>query len=148
MTKENMPKTGRCRCGETTFQVAGPPLITMACHCTGCQRMTGSAFSLSALYPGASFTLMSGEPAIGGLRGKTRHYFCPQCMSWLYTCPDGQDDLINVRATMFDDAQSFAPFIETYMCEKLPWAETSAEHSFERFPAVEDYPQLLAEFAK
>jgi len=109
--------------------------------------MTGSAFSLSELYPSSAFGLLSGEPVIGGLRGATRHYFCPQCMSWLYTRPEGLDDLINVRATMFDDAQSFVPFVETYTCEKLPWTETSAVHSFERFPVADDYPRLLSGFA-
>jgi hypothetical protein len=43
-------KSGRCRCGQVQFEVESAPLITMACHCTGCQRMTGSAFALSALY--------------------------------------------------------------------------------------------------
>jgi len=147
MTEANTRKSGRCRCGSTTFEVTAPPLMTMACHCTGCQRMTGSAFSLSELYPSSAFGLLSGEPVIGGLRGATRHYFCPQCMSWLYTRPEGLDDLINVRATMFDDAQSFVPFVETYTCEKLPWAETSAVHSFERFPVADDYPRLLSGFA-
>ena len=37
------------------------PLITMACHCTGCQRMTASAFSLSALYPSGGFEVTEGE---------------------------------------------------------------------------------------
>jgi hypothetical protein len=148
MTETLARKSGQCRCGQTTFEVTAPPMMTMACHCTGCQRMTGSAFSLSELYPSAAFSVLSGEPVIGGLRGATRHYFCPLCMSWLFTRPEGLDDLVNVRATMFDDARSFVPFVETYTCEKLSWAETSAAHSFERFPAAEDYPRLLAEFAE
>lgn len=110
--------------------------------------MTASAFSLSALYPSAAFRVVAGEPVIGGLRGATRHYFCPHCMSWLFTRPDGLDELVNVRTTLFDDARSFEPFIETYTCEKLPWADVTAAHSFERFPSAEDYPRLVAEFAK
>ena len=34
-----------------------PPFLTMACHCTGCQRMTASAFSLSAAFPGNGFSV-------------------------------------------------------------------------------------------
>ncbi|GAC1303486.1 MAG: hypothetical protein NVSMB10_05570 [Steroidobacteraceae bacterium] len=41
---------GQCRCGQIEFEVKSKPLITMVCHCTGCQRMTASAYSLSALY--------------------------------------------------------------------------------------------------
>jgi hypothetical protein len=138
---------GQCRCGQVRFSVTAAPLLTMVCHCTGCQRMTASAFSLSALYPRDRFELTSGDPVFGGLRRETRHYFCPQCMSWLYTHIQGLDQLVNVRATLLDDARSFAPFIETYTDEMLPWAHTPAVHSFKKFPPPERFPELLAEFA-
>ncbi|HEY9629338.1 MAG TPA: GFA family protein [Coleofasciculaceae cyanobacterium] len=148
MTDSNLPRTGQCRCGQVQFEVNSEPLITMACHCTGCQRMTASAFSLSALYPSQAFKVTLGEPVIGGLHGATRHYFCAHCMSWLFTRPDGMDDFVNVRVTMMDDAPSLSPFIESYTDEKLPWATTSAVHSFNKFPAPESFPALLSEFAK
>jgi hypothetical protein len=110
--------------------------------------MTASAFSLSTLYPSSAFQVTSGEPVIGGLHSATRHYFCPHCMSWLFTRPEGLDELVNVRATLMDDAQSFSPFIETYTDEKLPWVTTPAIHSFNKFPRLEDFPALLSEFAK
>ena len=146
MTDPNASHDGGCRCGRLRFTVKGAPLITMACHCTGCQRMTASAFSLSALHPSAAFTVTSGEPVIGGLHGATRHFFCDYCMSWVFTRPEGMEDFVNVRATMLDDARGYRPFIETYTCEKLPWATTSALHSFDKFPDMEQFPSLLAEY--
>ncbi len=148
MTDSNSHTTGKCRCGQVQFEVNSEPLITMACHCMGCQRMTASAFSLSALHPSNGFKIMLGEPVIGGLHGATRHYFCAHCMSWLFTRPEGMDDFVNVRATMMDDAQSFSPFIETYTDEKLPWAKIPAVYSFDKFPSPENFPALLSEFAK
>jgi hypothetical protein len=147
MAEEAGVRDGGCRCGQVRFRVMGKPVITMACHCTGCQRMSASAFSLSALYTSDRFAVVQGEPVIGGLHGPTRHFFCPHCMSWLFTRPEGLDDFVNVRATMFDDAKDYAPFIETYTSEALPWAKTPAVHSFEKFPPIERYPELLAEFA-
>lgn len=139
---------GRCRCGEVRFAVAGAPLMTFACHCTGCQLMSASAFSLSSLYAADNFQLVAGEPVIGGLRAETRHSFCPSCMSWLFTRPPGMDTFINVRSTLLDDAPAYRPFIETYTDEKFPWATTGAVHSFARFPDEEDFPALLGEFAE
>jgi len=110
--------------------------------------MTASAFSLSALYPSDCFEITQGEPAIGGLHGPTRHFFCAHCMSWMFTRPEGADQFVNVRATMLDEAGSYAPFIETYTSEKLTWATTPAVHSFEQFPPMELYPKLLAEYAQ
>lgn len=141
------PLDGGCRCGQVRFRVTAPPLLTMACHCRGCQQMTGSAFSVSAMYPVAGFEVTAGEPAIGGLHGPTRHFFCPHCMSWLFTRPEGADWLVNVRATMFDDASDFTPFLETYTDEKLPWVSTPAVRSYPRFPEIEDYQGMVNEFS-
>jgi hypothetical protein len=120
----------------------------MACHCTGCQRMTASAFSLSAGFPSEGFTVTKGDPVIGGLHGATRHYFCPHCMSWMFTRPEGFDWFVNLRATMLDDARWFTPFIETWTSEKLPWATTPAVYSFEKVPGFEEFEKLAEAFAQ
>lgn len=65
-----MPITGQCRCGQVRFEVSAKPLLTMACHCRGCQQMTASAFSLSAAIPTEGFRVTSGEPVIGGCMGR------------------------------------------------------------------------------
>jgi hypothetical protein len=140
------PLEGGCRCGQVRFRVTEPPLLTMACHCRGCQQMTGGAFSVSAMYPVAGFEVTAGEPVIGGLHGPTRHFFCPYCMSWLFTRPEGADWLVNVRATMFDEVADFTPFLETYTDEKLPWVTTPAVRSFPKFPEIEDYQGMVNEF--
>ena len=41
----------------------------------------------------------------------------------------------------------FAPFLESQTEEKLPWAVTGAKHSFARFPAMDDFPALIADYA-
>lgn len=111
--------------------------------------MSASAFSVSAAIPTQAFSVIQGEPVIGGLHGATRHYFCPYCMSWMFTRPDGIGDaFVNLRPTMLDDASGLAPFIETYTSTKLPWAVTNAVHSFETFPPFEAYEVLVREYAE
>ena len=136
---------GACLCGQVRFKVRGRPLLTLACHCRGCQRLTASAFGLAALYPVGSLDIIDGQPVIGALHGADRQFFCPYCMSWLYTFPDGLD-FIAVRATMLDNARSFRPFMEVHTGEKLPWANTPAIHSFETLPPPEELSRLVAEF--
>ena len=148
MSDWNLPWEGGCRCGQVRFRISAPPLITMACHCTGCQQMTASAFSLSVLLPKDGFEVTKGEPVIGGLHGTPIHYFCPHCMSWIFTRFDEASPFVNLRATMLDDATWFEPFIESYASEKLPWAHTTAVHSFAAFPAMEEYPALIREYAE
>jgi hypothetical protein len=112
MNNEFRPAFGTCRCGRVQFRIAAPPIITMACHCTGCQRMSASAFSLSAAIPGDGFSVSRGEPVIGGLHGELRHFFCAYCMSWLFTRIPG-DAFVNVRITMLEDPKAFPPYIDT-----------------------------------
>jgi hypothetical protein len=148
MNDWNLPWEGGCRCGQLRLKVSAAPLLTMACHCTGCQRMTASAFSLSVAIPSVGFSVLKGQPVIGGLHGAARHYFCPHCMSWIFTRPEGIDEFVNLRATMLDDASWFMPFIETWTTERLSWATTPAVHSFETLPAYEEYPGLIEEYAQ
>jgi hypothetical protein len=146
MNEPTVIQEGGCRCGQVRIKTTVPAFLTMACHCSGCQRMTGSAFSLSAAFPSNGFSVAKGQPAIGGLHGTTRHFFCPHCMSWMFTRPDGLD-FVNVRATMLDDASDFSPFIETCTSEKLPWAGTPAPHKFAKFPALVEYRGLMEKYA-
>jgi hypothetical protein len=82
--------------------------------------------------------VISGAPVIGGLHGATRHYFCPHCMSWMFSRHEGLDSFVNLRATMLDDTDWFVPFIETMAREKLSWATTPAIRSFDGFPAFDE----------
>ena len=146
MTIPVLPMTGGCRCGAVRFRITALPIVTSACHCTGCQRMTASAYSLSAAFPEAAFVITQGEPVIGGLHGpEARHHHCDHCKSWLFT---RWGDMVNLRATMLDDPCWFEPFLETWTHEKLPWASTPAQHSFEEFPPMEAFGDLIAEYAR
>ena len=139
---------GGCRCGKIRFEADGAPLLTLACHCRGCQQMTASAFSLSEGYPSAAFRITQGEVVIGGIHGPTRHYFCDYCKSWLYTEPESVAEFVNVRSTLFDEPRTERPFVETYVGEGLPWARTHAEHNYKALPGMDEWPQLIRAFAE
>lgn len=139
-------RMGGCRFGRVRLETSAASLITMACHCSGCQRMSSSAFSLSALFPADAFRVTQGEPVIGGLHGATRHYFCGWCMSWMFARPEGLEAFVNLRPTMLDDASGCAPFVETMRREKLDWVETPAVHRFEGFPPMAQFGSLLEEY--
>jgi hypothetical protein len=143
MTAMPLPIEGGCRCGRVRMRLSAPPLLTMACHCTGCQRMTASAFSLSVMVPAAGFELTRGETVIGGVGEPPMHHFCAACMSWMFTRPPMAEGFVNVRATLLDDAGWFTPWMETYTCEALPWAKVPAVKSFDKFPDMAEWQDLM-----
>ena len=149
MTTPELPLHGACRCGDVHVTISAPPLMTAACHCTGCQKMSASAFSLTAMVPPQGFAVTQGQTRRGGLGdGQLDHQFCPRCLTWVFTRIAGMDHFVNVRPTMFEDTSWFTPFIETMTQDKLTWVTTPARHSFEAFPPMEDLPTLMAEFGQ
>jgi hypothetical protein len=148
MPEPRLPWEAGCRCGQVRLKISALPLLTAACHCTGCQRMTASAFPLSIAVPSEGFAVTRGEPVLGGLHGEARHHHCPHCKSWMFTKADAYPWFVNVRATMLDDPSWFVPFMETFTREKLPWATTPATHSYPGLPEMHEYAELTDAYAR
>ncbi len=149
-----LPWAGGCRCGKVRLAVTQAPIMSAACHCTGCQSMSSSAYSLTLILPQDGLEVTRGEVVVGGLHndpaagGQGEHLFCDWCKTWMFTRPGPAYPFVNLRPSMLDEHAWFAPYIETFTAEKLPWASTPAVRSFETFPAAADFPSLMAEFAR
>jgi hypothetical protein len=147
MLKPILPAEGGCRCGAVRFRLRAAPLLTMACHCRGCQKMTGSAFSLSVAVPDKGFEILQGDTVPGGADKVFGHRFCPECLSWIWTKHPMMQGFLNVRSTMLDDPAWTRPFVETCTAERLAFVMTGAIRVFPDFPSQEEYPALLAGYA-
>ena len=142
-----LPLTGSCLCGAVNITVTAPPLLTLACHCRDCQKISAGAFTMTTMVPAEAFHC-DGALEIGGLHtpGRT-HYFCASCKNVIYS--KVAEDRINLRTSLLDNAEAFAPFVELMTSEKLPWASTPAPHSYDSYPQVPDeFLTLLEAYAR
>jgi len=57
-----LPQSGGCQCGSVRYEITQAPQMVYTCHCTNCQRMTSSAFSMAVVLPPDAFRLITGEP--------------------------------------------------------------------------------------
>ena len=48
-------REGGCQCAKVRYRVDGQPVAVGVCHCTECQRQSGSAFGMSFIVPKESF---------------------------------------------------------------------------------------------
>src|SRR5262245_65143445 len=55
---------GGCTCRQVRYRLIGTPLIVHACHCRWCQRETGTAHALNALYEADRVMHTGDEPEI------------------------------------------------------------------------------------
>ncbi|MBL8557725.1 MAG: GFA family protein [Hyphomonadaceae bacterium] len=148
MTRDVVPVEGACLCGQVRLRISKTPFFTAVCHCSGCKKLASSAFSLTVAVPAEGFEVTQGEPVIGALHGPHQHFYCPHCMSWMFTRPHGFDFFVNVRSTLLDNDAWTTPFLETGAAHKLPWVTTPAPHSFAEFPGEADIPGILEGFAR
>jgi hypothetical protein len=56
------PQTGGCQCGAIRYEVSEVPQLVYTCHCTECQRLTGSAFSMALVVAGTAFHFAGTQP--------------------------------------------------------------------------------------
>jgi hypothetical protein len=73
MATQTMETAASTPAGLTRIRASAPPLLASACHCTGCQRMTASAFSLTLSVPSEGFAVTSGDPVIAGLHERQKY---------------------------------------------------------------------------
>lgn len=130
---------GRCTCGAVQFQLMDRPLFVHACHCTWCQRETGSAFALNALIETALVARLTGEveevvtPSNSG-KGQIIAR-CPICKVALWSHYAGVGRRASfVRVGTLERPEDCPPDIHIFTATKLPWVVLDG-----RVPVMEGY---------
>jgi hypothetical protein len=115
--------TGGCLCGGVRFEVTEAPLRASYCHCTRCQRRTGTAASAQARIAPGSFRLLQGAelvqewaPPDGYLKA-----FCTACGSALYSRAPGDAPVATVRMAAFDDDPGVRPEYRQFVAYAASW---------------------------
>jgi hypothetical protein len=118
--------TGGCSCGQVRYQLLAKPIRVHCCHCTDCQRHTGSAFVLNALIETSAIKILCGKlQAVPVPRAFGPHdiYRCPKCKVALWSEYGGRSQLRFVRVGTLDDSRAIKPDIHIYTETKVPWVK-------------------------
>jgi hypothetical protein len=142
----DLPLRGACVCGAVRYEIAAPPIGIYACHCTDCQRITSSAFSIGVVVADAAFRHFGKDARSvpGGIaesgRVKTR-WVCPDCGVWLFGNPRPDSDhqrLVRVvRGGTLDDTKWLRPDTHFWTRSAQPWL-TFEGIRYETQPAIAD----------
>jgi hypothetical protein len=127
--------TGRCLCGEVRFEVTAPPQFAGYCHCTRCQRRTGTAAAVSARIAPGSLRILSGEGHIKAFRPPDgfAKVFCSNCGGALWSQSPKDPEVISVRMGAFDSDPGVRPSYHQYVAYAATW-EPIPEDGLPRFP--------------
>ncbi|MGH8091668.1 MAG: GFA family protein [Rudaea sp.] len=126
MSNAILPMQGGCTCRHVRYRLTTAPMFVHCCHCTWCQRETGSAFVLNALIEADRVELLQGDvevidtPSNSGKGQKISR--CPLCRVALWSTYAGAGPLFRfVRVGTVDGARSIAPDIHIFTSTKQPW---------------------------
>jgi hypothetical protein len=117
---------GGCTCGYIRYHLRGRPLIVHACHCTWCQRETGTAHALNAVYEADRVTHLKAEPELidtPSASGKGQRIArCAVCKVAVWSnYPQGGPAVRFVRVGTMDDPSQCPPDIHIFTSTRLPW---------------------------
>jgi len=157
MTDHSHPLAiGGCACGAVRYEVAGDPMIVHCCHCTDCQRETGSAFVINAVIEADRVTVTQGAPdlaATPSASGKGQEIArCPECrvVLWSHYGTAGRKAAF-VRVGTLDAPGAWPPDVHIFTRSKLPWVSVpDGARAFEAFypdPAAVWPPESRARWA-
>ena len=128
------PYTGHCLCGEVRFELTERPLSAGYCHCTRCQRRTGTAASAQARIAPGSFRLLAGEELVKTYKPEDgwAKSFCSNCGSALWSKNPETDEIGSVRLGLFDPGHDIRPQWHTYVTYACEW-EPLPDDGLERY---------------
>ncbi|MCU6434527.1 GFA family protein [Undibacterium sp. Jales W-56] len=133
------PIEGGCTCRAVRYRILSAPLFVNCCHCTWCQRETGTAFALNAMLEADRVELLSGElefidtPSNSGKGQKIAR--CRHCKIALWSNYAGAGEALRfVRVGMLDEPNTMPPDIHIFTSTKQAWVILPAST-----PAVSEY---------
>ena len=135
-------REGGCACGAVRYRLASDPLVTHCCHCTSCQRQTGSAFVINLVIEADRVELLGVEPQpvdVPRDDGSTQRIFrCPTCQVAVYS-HYGSPDIRYVRGGTLDLPSTIEPDVHIFTRSKLPWvALPESAPAYEAFYELKD----------
>lgn len=126
LTIMKYPINGACQCGQVTYKLFEKPLKVLACHCTHCQKLSTSPFSITAVVASNAIEF-SGElhewARIADSGNKNIAKFCSGCGNRIYHYnPDDTDTIkLKLKPVNIATAELFEPSAHVWVCEKLSW---------------------------
>jgi hypothetical protein len=112
---------GGCLCRAVRYRVTGEPLARTLCHCRSCCLAAGAPSLAWAVFRSADFALIAGtlvrfQSSTGVYRG-----FCGSCGTSLTYQRASSTDAIDVTTISLDHPEDFAPTMEIWVEERVPW---------------------------
>jgi hypothetical protein len=134
-----MPQiTGGCLCGKVRYSANAEPAFVGICHCTDCQKFSGSAFAVVVGVPEAGFSVQ-GKLATYSKTGDTgklvERRFCPECGSSIVEATATMPGIPMIFSGTLDDPSWVKPAMQLFCDSAQRWVQLGGEmQRFSKMP--------------
>jgi hypothetical protein len=131
-----MSLTGGCLCGGVRYEITEPLVSASYCHCTRCQRRTGTAASAQARVAPGSLVITQGEELVREWVPPDHGWpkaFCSRCGSALWSRSREDPQIYGVRLGTFDEDPGIRPQHRQFVAYAASW-EPIPDDGLPRFP--------------
>lgn len=117
------PLTGACGCGAVRYAIDAPPTAATYCHCTRCQRRSGTAASVQIQTVPGSFRIVAGEEHLAAWRPPDgfEKWFCSACGSALFSRNPADHERVAVRMGTLDRDPGVRPSLRQFVAYAASW---------------------------
>ena len=133
------PVEGGCDCRAVRYRITSAPLFVHCCHCRWCQRESGAAFALNAMYESDRVVNLAAEPELvhtpseSGLGQRIAR--CPTCKIAVWSHYAGSGPIVKfVRVGTLDNPDLLPPDVHIFTASKQPWVTLAPD-----VPAFDNY---------
>ena len=117
-------RVGKCLCGACSYEIDGDPIVIAICHCTACQRLSGTGHSTGAMYAESGIRFF-GQPATYTMQSEAGNtvtrFFCRTCGSPLFGKNTGMPGVMTVTMGTLDTSDGMLPRVEIFTRTRRDW---------------------------
>ena len=122
---------GGCLCGALRYITRGDPTRVTVCHCTWCQRRTGSAFAVESLFKKEQVEITGEISHFRSISDESGRWleldFCPKCGTNIGFTFERLPDHQMIDSGTFDDPSWVSPehyeFRYIFLRSAQPWSD-------------------------
>ena len=117
---------GGCHCGHITYRAEVDPADVVICHCTDCQKLSGSAFRTVVFAAEKDFAFLGAAPRvyikIAESGNRREQAFCPECGSPIYSAPIGTEPrTLGIRLGTVNQRDELPPQTQIWSRSAQKW---------------------------
>lgn len=133
------PIEGGCLCGRVRYRADVEPIFVGVCHCTDCQKFSGSTFATVVAVPASAVTVtgtLKTFTKLGGSGKPIHRCFCPDCGSSVLDRADALPNVVMIGTGTLDDPSWVRPQSQIFCASAQSWVRLGGDiKGFAKLPA-------------